>query len=245
MFPHPIFYNPTFLRIFLLTIGVVSLLAAYLLHRHRTKGEKKEETPLLLLELGKEGQSSQNQAPLASTTASNSAPVPPAAKPAFVTLQGRSYLAADLLRLVLVLFSLVVAAGFILVLLPQPAVENLAEDLQSRSGETTPEMIAFLYVGDETNNDRFQVRGVIRNISNEPIEQLDVAIRFYAHNGSVLETAIVRLDKEIIAPDEVAQFNLVYPDYKSEFAGYSVAFKLRQGPFVPYKDMRGTLTQRE
>jgi len=61
----------------------------------------------------------------------------------------------------------------------------------------------------------------------------------------VLETAIVRLDKEIIAPDEVAQFNLVYPDYKSEFAGYSVAFKLRQGPFVPYKDMRGTLTQRE
>jgi hypothetical protein len=54
---------------------------------------------------------------------------------------------------------------------------------------------------------------------------------------------VVRMNKETIAPDEVAQFELVYPNYKGDFASYSVEFKLRQGPLVRYKDMRGTRTQ--
>ena len=58
-----------------------------------------------------------------------------------------------------------------------------------------------------------------------------------------METTVVRMSKETIAPDEVAQFELVYPNYRSEFASYSVEFKLRQGAIVRYKDMRGTRTQ--
>ncbi len=46
------------------------------------------------------------------------------------------------------------------------------------------------------------------------------------------------MSKEIISPGEIAQFALVYPDYKQEFGSYSVEFKLRQGTVLPYKDMR-------
>ena len=101
-----------------------------------------------------------------------------------------------------------------------------------------PEKIAFLYLGDEVKGTEFQIRGVVRNISPVPIEQLDAAVRFYAHDGTILETTVVRMSKETIAPDEIAQFELVYPNYRMEFAKYSVEFKLREGALVPYKDMR-------
>ena len=104
-------------------------------------------------------------------------------------------------------------------------------------------MIAFLYLGHEIQNDEFHIRGVVRNITTEPIEKLDAVVRLYSHNRELLETDIVRMDKETIEPDEVAQFELVYPNYQSEFSSYSVEFKLRQGAFVPYKDMRGLQEQ--
>ncbi len=146
----------------------------------------------------------------------------------------------DILRALLILLSLVVAAGFILILLPQSAVDEMAQDLHSRRRASHTETIAFLYLGDEIQGDEFRIRGVVRNITAAPIEKLDAAIRLYSHDGSLIETAIVRMNKEIIAPDEIAQFDLVYPNYRSEFASYSVEFKLRQGALVPYKDMRGT-----
>jgi hypothetical protein len=72
------------------------------------------------------------------------------------------------------------------------------------------------------------------------MEKLDAAVRLYAHNGNILETTIIRMNKETIAPDEVAQFELVYPNYKDELMKYAVEFKLRDGGLVPYKDMRTT-----
>ncbi len=146
----------------------------------------------------------------------------------------------DLLRVLLILLSLVVAAGFIMILLPQRTVDGLAEGLQSRRRASQPVAVAFLYLGDEISANEFRIRGVVRNITSDPIEKLDAAVRLYSHDGSLIETALVRMNKEIIAPDEIAQFDLVYPDYRSEFASYSVEFKLRQGAFVPYKDMRGS-----
>jgi hypothetical protein len=148
-----------------------------------------------------------------------------------------------LLRVLLILLSIVVAAGFLLILLSQSATERFVEDLKSRSNAPDHEMIAFLYLGHEIQNDEFHIRGVVRNITTEPIEQLDAVVRLYSHNRELLETDIVRMDKETIEPDEVAQFELVYPNYQSEFSSYSVEFKLRQGAFVPYKDMRGLQEQ--
>lgn len=200
---------------------------------------KKAKGPLLLLNLDKPGPPPETE-PIGSAAPSenvdSSAP-PPFEKPAFVALQKRPLLLIDLLRLLLVVLSLVVAAGFILILLSQPSIDRMTRDLQERHG-TPQEKISFLYLGDETKDNELHIRGVVRNITTAPIEQLDAAIRLYGHDGNVLETSIVRMDKETIAPDETAQFELVYPNYKMEFAKYSVEFKLRDSGVVPYKDMR-------
>ena len=63
-------------------------------------------------------------------------------------------------------------------------------------------------------------------------------VRLYAADGSLLETAVVRMDTEVIAPDATSSFHLTYPDYTGQFGSYSVDFKLRQGDSLPYKDMR-------
>lgn len=143
----------------------------------------------------------------------------------------------------LILLGIVVAAGFVLILLPQATTDNFVEDLRSRSGASGREMIAFLYLGHEVQNGAFHIRGVVRNITTAPIEQLDAAIRLYSNNRELLETAVVRMNKETIDPDAIARFEMVYPDYQSEFSSYSVEFKLRRGAIVPYKDMRGLQQQ--
>jgi hypothetical protein len=220
---------------------VIGIAAIYFAYRKREKGVKKIKEPLLLLNIDKAEPSSSAEFPpptFENTAVETQAPL----APAFVTFQKRPWMLADLLRALLIILSLVVAAGFMLILLPQPTVDKMTQDLQSRHG-ALEEKIAFLYLGDEVKDGEFQVRGVVRNITDAPIEQLDAAIRFFSHDGSVLETAVVRMNKETIAPDEIAQFELVYPNYKMEFASYAVEFKLRQGPVVPYKDMRATRMQ--
>ena len=202
---------------------------------------KKAKGPLLLLNLDKPGQptaTDPKSSPIPSESMDASTPPPPV-KPAFVTLQRQPLLLTDLFRLLLVILSLVVAGGFVLILLSQPSVDRMTQDLQARHG-TPQEKISLLYLGDETKDNEFHIRGVVRNITTSPIEQLDAAVRLFGHDGNVLETSIVRMDKETIAPDETAQFELVYPNYKMEFAKYSVEFKLRDSGVVPYKDMRAT-----
>jgi hypothetical protein len=198
---------------------------------------KKAKEHLLLLNLGNADQP-------ADTGSQNSAespalPTPPEG-PSFATVHAKPWLLTDLLRVLLVLLSLVVAAGFILIVLPQRTVDKMTQRLEARNGVAQQEQISFLYLGDEVKDNEFHIRGVIRNITTAPIEQLDAAVRLYAHDGTILQTTIVRMNKETIAPDEIAQFELVYPNYKMEFAKYSVDFKLREGGFVSYKDMRAT-----
>jgi hypothetical protein len=211
------------------------------------KEMKKEKGPLLLLNLNKPGNEA-NQDHQADGSP-NFAPVVPEhmpphemreEMPGFDNLPKRPRALADYMRALLIVLSLVVAAGFILILLPQPTVDKMTQDLRSRRGGAQPEKIAFLYLGDEIKDNGFHVRGVVRNISSNPIDKMDAAVRFFAHDGTVLETTLVRLNKETIAPDEVAQFDLVYPNYNSEFGSYSVEFKMRDGDLVSYKDMRAT-----
>ncbi len=224
-------------------IGAIGIAAIYFASRKSGRGVKKAKGPLLLLNLDKAGAPSTAE-PLPSAepdiaAAATQAPEPPA----FAALEKRPWMLMDLIRALLIILSLVVAAGFVLILLPQPVVDKMTQDLQSRHETSQQEKIAFLYLGDEVKDNEFHVRGVVRNIATTPIEQLDAAVRFFSHDGSVLETAVVRMNKETIAPDEIAQFELVYPNYKMEFASYAVEFKLRQGAIVPYKDMRGTRAQ--
>ncbi len=205
---------------------------------------KKAKGPLLLLNLDKSGPPRDNEIPntpdIPAPPDSTGSPAIPPEAPAFAGVQRRPWLLTDLLRVLLVVLSLVVAAGFVLIVLPQPSIDKMTRDLQARHGTAQQEKIAFLYLGDEVKDNEFHIRGAVRNITTAPIEQLDAAIRLFAHDGNVLETTVVRMNKDTIAPDEVAQFELVYPNYKMEFAKYSVEFKLRDGGLVAYKDMRTT-----
>jgi len=201
---------------------------------------KKPKGPLLLLNLDKSGPPDTPGMPPVSNPAEPTGPVPPPEAPAFTAIQRKPWLLADLLRVLLVILSLVVAAGFILIVLPQPTVDKMTKDLQARHGTAEQEKISLLYLGDESRDNEFHIRGVVRNIATEPLEQLDAAVRLYAHDGTVLQTTIVRMNKETIEPDEVAQFELVYPNYKNDFMKYSVEFKLRNGAVVSHKDMRTT-----
>jgi hypothetical protein len=158
--------------------------------------------------------------------------------PKFTTFQKRSGMGTDLLRALLIALSLAVASALALMLLPQQTVDKIGQYLESRRQTARPEKIAFLYLGDEIINSQFHIRGVVRNISASPIERLDAVVRFYAQDRSLMETTIVRMNRETIGPNEIAQFELVYPSDRLGFAGYSTEFKLRQGETVPYKDLR-------
>jgi hypothetical protein len=177
-------------------------------------------------------------ASLAPDTPASKATSPQA--PAFVILQRRPLMLTDLFRALLIVLTLTVIAGLVLILLPQSSVDKMVQFLQSRYEAGQPEKFALLYLGDEIKNNEFQVRGVIRNISTIPLEQLDASIRFISHDGNILETTVVRMNKETIGPGEIAQFELVYPNYAMEFRSYAVEFKLRYGKVLPYKDMRST-----
>jgi hypothetical protein len=145
----------------------------------------------------------------------------------------------EVMRAALILLAICVAAGFFLILLPEGALDHLAQNLRLRNGGALPqESISLLYLGDETKGKEFHIRGVVRNISTQPIEKLDATVRLYALDGSLLETTVVRMDIEVIAPDATSSFNLTYPDYAGQFGSYAVDFKLRQGDPLPYKDMR-------
>ena len=200
---------------------------------------KKEKGPLLLLKLDKSGGPPNTAPPASPVPPENPGAAPPPEPPDFVALPKRPSAAGDLLRVLLVILSLIVAAGFVLILLPQRNVDRMAEGLEARQGRKM-EQVSLLFLGDEIKDNSFHIRGAVRNITTEPIERLDAAIRLYGHDGNMLQTVVVRMNKESIAPDEVAQFELVYPDYKMEFSKYSVDFKLREGGEVPYKDMRAT-----
>jgi hypothetical protein len=151
----------------------------------------------------------------------------------------RHSLIAAMMRGALVLLAVVVAGGFILILLPQNSLERLAHTLRLRnSAEPVQEKIAFIYLGDEVQGKDFHIRGVVRNISTAPIEKLDAAVRLYSHDNRLLETRVVRMDSETISPDGIAQFNLTFPDYGGQFSSYSVEFMSREGKPVPYKDIR-------
>jgi hypothetical protein len=157
----------------------------------------------------------------------------------FLALQERSPVILDILRGALMMVAIVVALALVLLVLPQGGVDRIALALQPRNAPgPPPEKIAFLYLGDEVKDNQFHIRGVVRNITDKPIEQLDATIRIYAPDRTLLETAVVRMDSDIIFPDATASFHLSYPDYHGQFGSYSLDFKLRQGDPVLYKDMR-------
>jgi hypothetical protein len=227
-------------RIILISIGIIGIAAIYFAYRRKDSGPKPAKGPLLRLDLEKKASVHPSEPPLdASPQVLSQSPTKSEPQaPTFKTYQRRYWTLSDFYRAFLILLSVIVAAGFILILLSQSTIDRMAQDLRSQMGVPQEERIALLFLGDESKNNTFQVMGVVRNISKIPINKLDAAVRFYARDGRLLETVLVRMDKDVITPDERSQFRLVYPDSKQEFVRYAVEFKLRQGDLVAYKDMR-------
>ena len=210
-------YNPLTIRLWL-AISAILLMLGYVLFRLHVRRVRKARVPK-------------------PTTGPVAAPNSPrlfgnSARPGPTGL-------VEVMHAALILLALCVAAGFVLIVVPQATVDRLAQGIRIRNGEPpTQERIALLYLGDESKGKEFHIRGVIRNISTQPIEKLDAMVRLYAGDGNLLETAVIRMDSEIIAPDATASFHLTDPDYKGQIGSYAVDFKLRQGEPLPYKDMR-------
>lgn len=158
-----------------------------------------------------------------------------------MTLQERSPLILDILRGALMMLAFVAAAALLLVAMPQGGVDRVAAALRPRNAPgPPPEKIAFLYLGDEVKQNQFHIRGVVRNITAQPIEQLQAVIRLYAPDRTLLETQVVRMDTETLFPNATASFHLSFPEYRGQFGSYSLDFKLAQGEAVLYKDIRET-----
>ncbi len=211
----PLTYNPLVARIGLVVLGLIMVLAYLFFQSRRLRGARKP------------------------VPAVQSTPVQAEQRLFEHAVHPGSSMLSEIMRAALILFAVCIAAAFVLLLIPEGTIDRMAQNLRFRSGQLPPqERISLLYLGDETKGKEFHVKGVIRNISTQPIEKLDAVVRLYASDGSLLETAVVRMDSETIAPDAISSFNLAYPDYAGQFGSYAVDFKLREGDAVPFKDMR-------
>ena len=144
----------------------------------------------------------------------------------------------DLGRALIIVAGVIALSCVTLVLLPQNAVDNMAARLENRRGGVEHEKIALLYLADEFTEGAFRIRGVILNIAGAPTERIDAIVRLYSRERTLLETVIVRLDKDILAPNDFARLELTVPGYADGFAGYAVEFKQRENDVIPYKDLR-------
>ena len=155
-----------------------------------------------------------------------------------MSLQKTSSLWTDVGRMFILISGIIALSCVVLVLLPQSAVDKMAVRLENRRGIDTHEKIALLYLTDEFTDGAFRIRGVIRNITATPAERIDAVVRLYSRERALLETVVVRLDKDIIEPNDFARLELMIPEQTDGFAGYAVEFKLREGGALTYKDMR-------
>jgi hypothetical protein len=244
-------YNPLVARFALLIGGLLVIVIYLFYHAHRGSKTTKSAPTVKSVPAAKTMSAGRTLFPTPTVSAEPTVSVEPTAaagpgvsateSPKIFEHQARSgsSMLRDAMRAALILLAICVAGGFVLILVPQGSVDRMAQDVRVGRGQLpAEERISLLYLGDETQGKQFHIRGVIRNISTQPIEKLDAMVRLYAQDGSLLETAVIRLDAETIAPDATSTFNLSYPDYAGQFGSYSVDFKFRRGEPAPFKDMR-------
>ena len=155
-------YNPLYTRIGLAALAVLLIVGYLLYHRRRSRRAQK---PRL-------------RSPAAKS---------PSSSPQLFEYSSRpgSTVPGEIMRGALILLAVCVAAGLILISMPEGTIDRMAQSLRLRNGETPPqEAISLLYLGDEIKGKEFHIRGVIRNISTQPIEKLDARFACMLRTGS-------------------------------------------------------------
>jgi hypothetical protein len=228
-----VFNDPASLRTAVLVLALVLAWGAALIYFFRERKKRRESGPTEPVVV------QPTEAPAAPVPVGETAPSDGFSTTWFQQLSDVPSPAVRVLRGSLVLLAVIVAAGFTLLILPQGMLEKMIQTVRATKAADLPsEKIALLYLGDEVKGDEFHIRGVVRNISSDPVEKLDATVRLYAGDNTLLETAVVRMHLEVIPPDAISEFHLSYPKYNGQFTSYSVDFKLRQGDPIPYKDRR-------
>jgi hypothetical protein len=233
-----VFSDPASFEIFLIVLALVVAWAAALVYFFRERKKRKETSatppPPEPVTLHREEEQAASGGDLEPTASG------PSSETWFQLLSDTPSYAVRAVRAALVLLAILVASGFVLILLPKSMMEKMVQTVRATKAADLPsDKIALLYLGDEVKGAEFHIRGVVRNISSEPVEKLDATVRLYSPDNTLLETVVVRMHLDVIAPDAISEFHLSYPKFNGQFTSYSVDFKLRQGDHVSYKDRRG------
>ncbi len=88
------------------------------------------------------------------------------------------------------------------------------------------------------NGNTLSVDGRMTNMSLEEVENVVAVIRAEDTTGRFPATLEIPVTPSILAPEESGSFSMTVT-LREKPNGYSVRFKLENGPFVPHRDERG------
>ena len=88
------------------------------------------------------------------------------------------------------------------------------------------------------NGNTLSVDGRVTNVSSDEVENVVVVIRAEDTTGRFPATLEIPVVPSILAPGDTGSFSMTVT-LREKPNGYSVRFKLENGPFVPHRDERG------
>ena len=88
------------------------------------------------------------------------------------------------------------------------------------------------------NGNTLSVDGRVTNVSSDEVENVVAVIRAEDTTGRFPATLEIPVVPSILAPGDTGSFSMTVT-LREKPNGYSVRFKLENGPFVPHRDERG------
>ncbi len=88
------------------------------------------------------------------------------------------------------------------------------------------------------NGNTLSVDGRVTNVSSDGVENVVAVIRAEDTTGRFPATLEIPVVPSILAPGDTGSFSMTVT-LREKPNGYSVRFKLENGPFVPHRDERG------
>ena len=88
------------------------------------------------------------------------------------------------------------------------------------------------------NGNTLSVDGRVTNVSSDEVEHVVAVIRAEDTTGRFPATLEIPVVPSILAPGDTGSFSMTVT-LREKPNGYSVRFKLENGPFVPHRDERG------
>ena len=88
------------------------------------------------------------------------------------------------------------------------------------------------------NGNTLSVDGRVTNVSSDEVENVVTVIRAEDTTGRFPATLEIPVVPSILAPGDTGSFSMTVT-LREKPNGYSVRFKLENGPFVPHRDERG------